>query len=195
MKNISNTSKILIASIFLVILVYCIYGLLFWTIKGENEKVSILSNEAKIDLQKDESLRATKVSLSNNKDSIENIDSHFLAPDGVVGFIEGLESLGREAGVSISVASVTVEADSKNKNDFKETLRLRVITTGSWSNTYYFISLLENLPLSAEIKNATLSLPGASDKLAFTGASVSSRKPAAEEKWKGEIELTVRKLK
>lgn len=195
MKNISQTKKILVIASLLMVIIYCVYGLLFWKIKVTNERASVLSNEAQIDLKKDESLRATKISLATHKEAIETLDTYFISADGVVGFIEGLESLGREAGISITVASVIVEADSKNKNDFKETLRLRVNTTGLWSNTNYFISLLENLPLHAEIKNATLSLVGASDKLVFLSATPSMRKPSSEERWKGEIELTVRKLK
>lgn len=160
MPHSSLTKKVLVITIILNILIWGAFNYIFLKIRSENQKNSILLNEATNNIKKEESLRSTKASLNENKSPISKLDSYFVASDGVVDFIESLETLGRRWGVVISIDSVSVEADSKNKNDFKEILKMNVKTAGLWKNNMNFISSLENFSYKIDINQVSLSRDG-----------------------------------
>jgi len=194
MKDISHTKKIFFGALTFSIVSLGLYGLLFWEIRTKGQEISSLRVEADTDVKKDGTLRAAKASLVKNKELIERMDSYFISRDGVVAFIEELEKLGKDTGVLLSIGSVSAENDSKMKDDFKETLRIRLEASGPWANLFYFLSILESLPYRAQVDQMTVSLLGASDKLSF-GSELGPRLQGKEEIWKGTFELTILKLK
>lgn len=194
MKGISHTKKVFFVAVALAVASLALYGFLFWEIKTKTEEAVKIQEDADKDVKREEGLHLAKVSLAKNKEAIEKIDSYFIARDGVVSFIEELESLGKETGVILSIGSVSAEADPKVKDDFKETLRIRLEASGSWENLFYFLSILESLPYRAQIEQMTLSLAGASDKIPF-GSETVKRTPGKGEVWKGAFELTILKLR
>lgn len=193
MKKISHTHKILIVAVFFAFISLSLYGFLFWQVKSENEKASTLLQEAEQDIEKEKTLRAAKISLEKNETLIKAIDTYFIPRDGVVPFIEELEKLGKDSGVMLSVGAVSTEVDPKVKDDFKETLRLRLETTGSWKDTFYFLSLIESLPYRAQVEQIALSLSGASDSLNF--GNETKRTPNKNESWKGIFDVTILKMR
>ena len=193
MKNFSNTQKILVITIVLAMVSLGLYGFLFWQVRSENQEASQLLGEAEQDVEKEKTLRAAKISLEKNKQFIEKIDTYFVPKDGVVGFIQELETIGKQTGVSLTIGGVTAESDQRTKDDFKETLRIRLETSGSWEKTFYFLSVLESLPYRAQVEQIALSLYGASDKLLF--GTETKRVRGKDEVWKGVFEITVLKLK
>ncbi len=194
MKGISHTKKVLFITIALAMTSLLLYGFLFWEIKTKTQDAAKIQEDADKDVKREESLRLAKISLAKNKESIEKIDSYFIARDGVVSFIEELENLGKETGVILSIGSVSAEVDAKVKDDFKETLRIRLEASGSWKDLFYFLSILESLPYRAQIEQMTLSLLGASDKIPF-GGEAGKRVPGKGEVWRGAFELTILKLR
>jgi len=179
----------------LVILVA--YGFVFWRIYTDGLTTSDLLNQASLDFEKDEALRNAKIALAENRDSISKIDSYFIAGDGVAPFIGNIEALGKQYGVGVSIGSVAVESDPKMKNDFKETLHLKVETTGSWSNIVRFLSAVENLPYHVVLDQVVFGLTDAADKLSFGGVSAvdSKRVRTSSEKWKVSLDISLLKFK
>lgn len=196
MTDSQKTKKLFWIILALAFFMFAIYGFLFWNIKVKNEKASELLNTIIESGNKDQALRSIKNSLEQNKDSLNRVDSYFVNTDGAVGFIEGLEKLASDGGVSLTIGGVNNEIDTKVKNDFKEILRLRVDVSGSWANVVSFISALETLPFRVQIETVSLGLTSAADKLAFQSlADTVQRKPSSDERWKASFEFTVIKLK
>lgn len=192
MKQIPLTKKVLILCIVLNVVIFVVYGFLYYDIGSQNKKASVLLGQVNSDMQKNDTLRAIKVSLNQNKDFISQIDSFFIAPDGVVNFISLLESLGKKAGVKLSIGSVSVVPEGGAK-DFKENLSLRLDMSGSWENIYYFLSLLQNQPYRIMFDNASVSLEGAADAIKFTDKGT-ARVRGQNEVWKGAFSIRVLKL-
>lgn len=173
------------------VIVFALYGVGYFAIKKNTATLATLAQTAATDTQKDETLHTIKSSLSENQGFIGEINSFFIPSDGVVGFINTLESLGKSTGVTLSVSSVDVGTVAPG--DFKEPLHLRLETEGSWAHNYYFLSTLENLPYVLTINSATYTLSSAADSILFKG-SATSRIPAPDETWKGVYDVTVLKL-
>lgn len=192
MKNLSPIKKILLACITLNVVAVGFYAFVLWSIQAKNEKVVEVLGQVNEDMKKDESLRAVKISLEENKDFISQIDSFFVPEDGVANFIASLESLGRASSVELSIASVEIQPNSA-KNDFKEGLNIRIETSGSWFNTFYLLSVIENLPYKIDINQVSLTLSNATDKILFSG--LGPRTKTSGEYWKGSFDITVLKLK
>lgn len=194
MKNLTFTKKIFLSLVAVNVLVFGVYAFLFWKVIDRSQTTAKLLVEETADKQKNDALQAIKMSLSDNKDFISQIDSFFIAPDGVVGFITFLETLGKDSGVAIAIGSVDVNPDSKDPNDFKESLNLKLEIEGTWQNVLYFLSRLENLPYQVQFDTAAVSLQGASDSLPFKEGGV-LRKRMPEESWKGLFDVRFLKLK
>lgn len=197
MKEQEKTKKSMIVSIVLAVAIFVIYGFVFYDIKAKNEQISSLTNDVQQLRSKDDILKATKTILDQNKDLISQLDSYFIPADGVVGFIRILESVGKFSGIDMTINSVGTETDSKVKDDIKEILRLHVKTNGSWENTFYFLSILENLPYRIDVEEATLGLMGSTDKVFFDNktALAQTRQQNKDEKWEGSFNVIVMKLK
>src|ERR1035437_10822230 len=195
MKIGTPTKKILELVIVLNILVFGAYCFLFWNIQNKEAQAGVLATEASQNATKDTALRSIKSSLTQNKGFITQIDTYFIPSDGAVTFINMLETLGKQSGVKMSIDSVNVTQDPALAKDFKQTLHLRLITDGSWLNTFALLSTIENLPYRIEFEQVSLTLSGGSDSILYNGANISSpRTRAANESWNGIFDVTVLQL-
>ncbi len=194
MKNLTVAKKIFLSLVVINVIVFGLYAFLFWKVIDRSQTTATLLAEERSDRQKNDALQAIKVSLTENKDFISQIDSFFISPDGVVGFITFLEKLGKDSGVKINIGSVAVNPDSKDPKDFKENLKLKLEIEGTWQNVVYFLSRLENLPYRVQFDTATISLQGVSDGINFK-ESGALRKRMPEESWKGLFDIRLLKLK
>lgn len=87
--------------------------------------------------------------FDNTKEERKELDSYFITKDDAVSFIELIENLSRTAGVKISVNNVSVE-QSAPKEQF-EHVTVSASASGSFSNLYWLLSLLENVPIKLDI--------------------------------------------
>lgn len=194
MKNLTLAKKIFLSLVVINVIVFGLYAFLFWKVIDRSQTTATLMAEETADRQKNDALQAIKQSLNENKDFISQIDSFFVAPDGVVSFITFLEKLGSDSGVKINIGSVAVNPDSKDPNDFKENLSLKLEIEGTWQNVVYFLSRLENLPYRVQFDSATISLQGVSDGINFKDSGA-LRKRMPDESWKGLFDIRLLKLK
>lgn len=193
--HMNKTKKILTIAISMTLLSFMIAGFLYGSIVSKSNEVVALLTEAEKDITKDQTLRIAQTVLDRNTDLLQELDTYSVAPDGVVPFIDEIESLETISGGSVSIVSVSSDADPKNKNDFKETLKIRLEATGSWNNVTHTLALLESLPYEMNIQEATIGLVSASDKLLFASSTRSTRIPGEGEYWKGTFDISVTKLK
>jgi hypothetical protein len=186
-----KTKKNIIMAIIINLIIWSAVVFIAWDIKLINRQiVSSLASSEK-DLKKDESLRTIKKSLADNAELIGKINSYFVTPDEVVSFIELIENLGKESGVSLSIGSVTTGPDSKNKDDFKEVMKLRLETLGTWRDTYQFLSIIENLPYKETVEQVSLNLNLPVNELYFDFVSDED----VSRVWRGYFEIALLKIK
>lgn len=185
MSLVHKTKKILILCIILNLLIWAAFAFFFLKIRTQTNRISDLTSEVGVDIDRDKNLRTTKAMLDENEVAISQLDSYFVKSDGVVDFINSLESMGNKNGVSINISSVSVESDVKAKATLYETLRLKIEISGTWANVTNFIAILENLPYGVNISQVSLvSVPSA---LSDSGKGSVS--------WRGAVDFGVLKLK
>lgn len=193
MKNLSTTKKIFMTMILLNVVIFGVYGYIYWNIVQESHTITELQVQSNEYQAKNDALRSVKISLDENQDFISQIDTFFIAKDGVVNFINTLERLGQSTGLKINIQSVSVEQGSDPK-DFKEGLKLKIETEGSWQDSSRFLSIIENLPYRVVVNSASVILNGSSEAILFKDGEF-SRKVGPEEVWKWTFDITVLKLK
>ena len=139
-----RTQTLLIISITLAVAGVLAYGVLFRAMKRSNDQISLLVDSVK----QNANARAEAISLKKLVDDvgpdIKKIDSYYIAPDGTVDFIEMIEQLGRDAGVTAEISRVEIHPIASSNTT--EKLYLTVSFTGTWKSQVHFLSLLESLP-------------------------------------------------
>lgn len=130
------------------------YGaLLFLMIRNINTSVSA-SIELSGESNKEANLRLLKKSINDTEEARVKIASRFVSEDGIVSFIEKVESLGEISRAHVTIRSVSVEGE---KNDI---LKLELSAGGSFSEVFHFLTLVENLPFKVVLeKTSMLKLP------------------------------------
>ena len=116
------------------------YATLFMVIKNKNNRISELRNQVDIEIRKDQRLHSIKQLIADLDKDIEQIDTYFVSEDGVVDFLERLESVGSTSGISVGVNSVSVNEGVGNNLPY-EFLRVEFVSRGTWRSIVQLISL------------------------------------------------------
>ena len=99
-------------------------------------------------------------------------------------FIETLEGLARQAGLSANIRTVNYEPISEfNSTENIQFIRMILSVSGSWSKVFGFLSSLENLPKVIKIANVNLN------------SSPALNSKNRENNWTAEIDLSIAQLK
>lgn len=154
MRHSSKTKQILLISVISVIAVSALYVMLFLNIKEKNNNISALVNEVDIILQKEIKLRSVKHIINDTKDDRAKLDSHFVADDEIINFIETIENLGADSDVKVEVTDVSVSsagAEADSQVNISELLNLNFKIEGSFAQMFHFLSMLEKLPFKIDI--------------------------------------------
>lgn len=174
MKHITKTQKIGAGAIFLLLLTIAGYVLFLRHIYVLQEELAEVKTKlAVVDSQKVHKLE-TEMLLSKTKDAREEIAKYFVSIEDPTPFLELIESVAKDAGVSLEVKSLSTDAQPQEAiSDFHKEISVILLVDGSWDRIFHLISLLENMPYVATIADSTFSI----DKASSYGG------------WKGQIEL------
>jgi len=197
MNNTSTSKKILTILTLISVSVASLYGFVYWSMYKDSKNVALLITQSSTDFEKNERIRLAKIELAKNDDFISKIDSYFIPKDGVVTFINEIENLGKSANVSTTISSIEpVIVNEKEKDNFKETLSVKLESVGSWQNVYQFVSLLESTPYGIVIDEVQIKLMDSTDTLTFKSASSTvPRIRNSNETWKLVVDFKILKLK
>ncbi len=132
-----------------------VYGFFLSRIAEINRSISATSNELERESLQEERLNSARGLLKETQAKREKLDAFFVASDGVVGFIESVESLGNRAGVAIEITGVSIEALPTPRRG-SELLRLSVRAEGDFKSVFYFLTLIESLPAPLEFERVSL---------------------------------------
>lgn len=149
MKNSMKEIKHIVGAVLVLLGLLAAYGFLFFMMKKEVSGAAELllreenaSNEAK-------KIRELEKTLGETEEMRGKISSYFVKKSEAVSFIESIERLGGQSGLSLSLKNASV-ADKTN------VFRLDASTEGSFGNTMYFLVLLENLPNKISVEKAEI---------------------------------------
>ncbi|MBI5005256.1 MAG: hypothetical protein HZC03_01490, partial [Candidatus Lloydbacteria bacterium] len=131
-----------------------LYGFLLFLMIRNIDKAVLASGEIANESHKEENIRLLKKSIDNTGEERANIAARFVSEDGIVPFIERVESLGELSHAQVTLRSVSVEGE---KNDM---LKLELSIVGSFSEVFHFLTLAEHLPFKVSFeKTSMLKLP------------------------------------
>ncbi len=127
-------------------LILCFSAFLFIYQKiGQNEKIrESMNGEWQTEATRRDEIRSLERSIKAIQAEREQVETHFAQSSNVVPFLDTVEKLARDAGVSSEVRSVDIAED-------KSELIVSLETKGTFTSTYRFIRLLENSPYELEI--------------------------------------------
>ena len=130
------------------------YYFLFQDIKTEAKSASALTNTIDQGEQKNSRLSALRANIKETEGERQKLSTFLLPSDSEVSFIEVVEKLASKSGLSVKTNDVSsVAGDSDATKIFK----MQTQISGSWSNTMYFLSKLENLPYNIRVQNLSTS--------------------------------------
>ncbi len=188
--NVARFKKIRIV-LGVMALALCVvwYGL-FLVIKNKVTEVSVIEAKAEEASQYQDKTRALRSLIKDTEPDVQKLSTRFISSEGSVAFIDTIESLGRETGITVSTESIKV-IESKDDKDIFETLELVLTTQGPWSNTYKFLALLETLPYKLSIHNTAFTRHDET----VVNLSTTTKPTAKKYTWKSSFILNVLKHK
>ena len=153
MKNQDHFKKILI------VLSLCVFGLfvviyfVFADIKQKNENISTLENDLSLKTKQQQYLVSMQRTVKNADSDISRINNSIIGAGEDVQFIESLESIAKNNGLTINIDSLVFEDSTLPKSSSMTTLKVRAKTSGGWLGTYKFLGQIESMPLKIKINN------------------------------------------
>lgn len=160
MKIDSKTKKILLLVMIPTIILVFVYVYILFDLNNKNQETASILNENEKAYVKNLNFQSTKKIINSSKESILNMSTFFITKDGVVNFINTIESIGKSVGLNISIASVDIKTDTNksnnSQNNNKDELNLDIETEGTWTQTLKFIHLLEYLPFNINLNQVNI---------------------------------------
>lgn len=189
MYNNKPLKRMLIMLITLVMVTFLAYYFVYDDVKYRNENYQTILHDLSLKNSKQDYLISTQKTLDLMDIDIGKINDSIIPKESEVEFIEGLESLADELGLTIEISSLLYDNSIKSASSTINILKIRAKTTGSWQGNYVFLSRLEALPYKIKINRYSLTNVS-SDTISSTGKKISTRKV-----WEGAFEVDVLKYK
>lgn len=157
----SRSTKILILILVCNLAAIVGYYLLFQHIKTQSKTAVSLNSVIDLGQQKNSHLSSLRNTIKETDGKRQQLATLFLSSGEEVLFIEQIEILAKNSGLSAKTNNVSSAAG--NVGEIK-TLRVQLQTTGSWNNTLYFLSQVENLPYDIHAQGVSLTKQSTTDK-------------------------------
>jgi len=151
MNHIRN---IFIFSVIFSVFVISVYAFVFFMIRSGNMKISELRSDITTVLGREHQLRSSRDIVLDTELSRAELDSYLISKDGVVDFLESIESFADTARVPVEVRSVEIEPIPSSAA--VHNLSVIIAVEGRWEDVFYFLDLLESQPLSISTSRMNL---------------------------------------
>jgi len=188
LKKIRKITAVFIIALAFNFAVLGLYVFVFLQIRQKNVNIAELSDAISRQIEQQDILRATKEKVAQTSAEREKLDQYFIDKDGVVPFLNSLQSLGVSNGLSVKLSAVTIEPSPVSKDIF-EVVKISVEALGSWTDAYRFLSLVELMPLNVSIIRADL------NKNTEIKPSVGAKSQTRNFSWRLSLDIGILKLK
>jgi len=112
---------------------------------AQNANIAMAYEQLSLDERRDEQLRGVRALLRDTEAEQQEIDSYFVGADGIVQFLEELESLTRSTHAELEITSVDVKVEEESTSALEE-LSIILSVAGSWREVTTYLARLEALP-------------------------------------------------
>lgn len=144
----NKTRQILILVLIIDLAFVGAYGFLFYLIKAKSEEASALSQDLEAKRATEDEISILRHTVNETKDDRAKLESYFVRADNIDAFIEFLKSLGKDAGIDITLSGLTETKGSSLTIDLR--------AQGTFENLFYFMKLAENVPYRINLKRVSL---------------------------------------
>lgn len=144
---------VIVAALSLVVYMFAVYYI--GVVYNRSLEVSSALSDANATYLKSEGLR--RVALSGGA-SLARINSFIIQPGDEVQTVKSIEQLALRAGLKSITNSIDIQDSPELAPYNKEYLHVSMTTTGLWSQTRLFLSLIEALPFNVKTQSVNLSL-------------------------------------
>jgi len=191
-----GTRNIFITILIITLVVWGAFLFFLSRISAVNNQIANLTTKEEIASREQISTQNLQNMLKSSQPNIKKLDGYLVTNNTIVDFIQTLEGTAKLAGVALDINSVelkganrkvipkgsTVPANQKTSNSTN--LVIQMASQGNFSDTFYFISLFENLPFkitinSMDIGTQTVQSKTSSDKIQTTTV------------WKGNYQISI----
>lgn len=181
---------VFLAAVALNIVAVSVYAFIFVQIRQKNADTAELSNNILAQMARQDILQATKERVAETTAEREKLDNYFIGKDGVVPFLNSLQALGNDNGLSVKLNMVDIEPSPVSADTF-EVVKISLEALGSWSDGYRFLSLIELMPLKVSVTRADL------QKNVDTEPAVNTNKKSLPRSypWRLTVDMAILKLK
>ncbi len=168
MKHL-KTQKITVVTVCILLIFIFGYAYLHKQINELYRKLETIKVELGVMDRLAENRQTTVELLQNLSEKREELHSHFVSTEALTPFLESIESIAEDAGVLLEVKKVNKESSKNNIDVLKYVVDVVFVVDGGWNEFYHFISLLEMLPYTNTITNATYSMNEKDGDSAWSG--------------------------
>lgn len=127
-------------------ILFGVYGYLYYVVDSKNKETAalyIVSHQAASEKEKIQGLIRT---LKDTEKDRNKLSGYFVTKINAVTFIEQIEKIGKDAGIDLSVNSVSDGAKDSG------TIQLSFSAAGNFPDMYRLIALIESMPYKATLK-------------------------------------------
>lgn len=188
MYSINFLKKILVILGVLILAIFVSYYFVYREVRFRDETYQTLLRDLSFQDAKQEYLISTQRTMEGLLLDINHINDSVVSKEGDVEFIETLETIAKESGLTIEIDSLVLSNDPTLVPDSVDILKVKAKTKGSWANSYLFLSRLESLPFKLKIDSFGLSNTLAEVVLA-------NKKVVKNSIWQSVFEISVLKYK
>ncbi len=139
-------------SLFLFAIMYFVYS----NIKNINQKISLSQNELDLSNERRDYLLSEQKTISDLGPDIVRVNGSIIPNGEDVKFIEDLQALATQDGLSMDINSLSFEDDPKISSSSITYFKIVAETKGSWSGNYNFLAQIEALPFKVKISKFSL---------------------------------------
>ncbi len=161
MKAKPISSKVIMTVAVIVFLLALVTTVFLHLINNKKARVVELHQILNDEINLNASLDASKQVIKDTEIERGVINSYFVEKKNIVGFLEFLENIGRDIGVSVHIS--TIETEKVVNEGDKPNLGLIINVKGDWTGVLRYIKLLEAIPYKVKVGEVKISLIGGDD--------------------------------
>ncbi len=147
------------ASIITAIVLWAGYAFLLWDLAATNEGIEDLAAEAAFHERRYADIQEAAELLGTVEDKTEGLNAYLLArsDQDIVAFIETLESVGADTGVTLDIESPSIQERTDAQEQIEAAFLVADLTVeGAWGSVMRAVALIETLPYSISITEFTI---------------------------------------
>ncbi|MDD5318726.1 MAG: hypothetical protein PHF79_02810 [Candidatus Pacebacteria bacterium] len=190
--NPKNSSGLFILVAVLVVAAAIGYFLIFSKVRSVSEENAVLAAQVSQLSQSNEHVQALKSVVDQSQGYLDRLNSYFVGSgdQNTLQFITQIESLATSVGLQHATQNITLDNGNGLDALGKQSIGVTFATSGSWSETVRFISLLESSPYILDITR--IDLDKSASGAGITGATSTS--PKSQNIWTATYHFSVVKM-